>query len=202
MALELSLMKTFFFININPKSILKSKTIDEAIDKICDNIENLDDDSFNDELSLIRNELYEIKKSNEKEHDETLEISVISKMFHKFHNAIAHKQGLPKDENLKLSENFLSILGLENINFENQDTMINTFKNNDISIVYKEHTFNELKLEIINSDLDNERLSHRIYTVVHNLDIFIKQESEKINSFLSDWTWTLHFLFNFIYQWL
>jgi len=107
-------------------------------------------------------------------------------MFHKFHNAIAHKQGLPKDENLKLSENFLSILGLENINFENQDTMINTFKNNDISIVYKEHTFNELKLEIINSDPDNERLSHRIYTVVHNLDIFIKQESEKINLFLSD----------------
>jgi len=34
MALELSLMKTFFFININPKSILKSKTLDEAIDKI------------------------------------------------------------------------------------------------------------------------------------------------------------------------
>ena len=53
-------------------------------------------------------------------------------------------------------------------------------------LYHKEYIFNGLKLEIINSDPENERLSHRIYTVVHNLDIFIKQESKKINSFTSD----------------
>jgi len=176
----------FFSSEISPKSILESETLDEAIDKICDGIENLDDDNFNDELSEIRNELYEIKKSNDIEYEETGETSVNSEMVHKFHNAIAHKQGLPIDDDVKISENFLSVPGLKNIDFETPDSMINTFKNKDISIEDKEYIFNGLKLEIINSDPENERLSHRIYSVVHNLDIFIKQESQKINSFTSD----------------
>ena len=176
-----------FSSEINPMTILESETIDEAVEKLYNGIEALDDDSFKDELIKIRNELNEIKEVNDIELEKNGEPSLNSEVVHKLYNSVTSKQGLPIDENVKPSENFLSVPGLENIDFENPDTMINTFKNKDISIKDKEYIFNGLKLEIINSDPENERLSHRIYTVVHNLDIFIKQESKKkINSFTSD----------------
>ena len=160
-------------------TILESETIDEAVEKLYNGIEALDDDSFKDELIKIRNELNEIKEVNDIELEKNGEPSLNSEVVHKLYNSVTSKQGLPIDENVKPSENFLSVPGLENIDFENPDTMINTFKNKDISIKDKEYIFNGLKLEIINSDPENERLSHRIYTVVHNLDIFIKKENKK-----------------------
>jgi len=182
-----------FTSEIDPKSILESDNLMEGIQKMRDEIQNLDIDSldedkqneYNEKLYDITNELKEIKDANDHEYKIKGIPSLNSEAVHILYNACASKQGIETDDNILPSENYLSVPELENIDGENENNklIINNLQSRDISIKGKNYIFKGLENHIIYSDGDN--LDDTTYSIISSLEEFIRKESLNIEGLQS-----------------
>ena len=182
-----------FSSEINPMTILESDNLMDGIEKISDEIKNLNIDSldedkqidFNEKIKEITNDLGEIKKINDYEYETNGEPSLNSETVHILFNACASKQGMDVDENIIPSENYLSVPELENLNSENEENgiIINHLKNSETSIEGKNYIFKGIENHIIYSD--NNNLDDVTYSIISELEEFIRTESLNIEGLQS-----------------
>jgi len=183
-----------FSSEIDPMTILESETIEEGIDKICEGIESIDIDSLdedkqnelNTKINEIMNDLEELKAINQEEYEKTGEPSINSQIVHVFYNSVAKKQGKEIDDSdFTYSEIYLSVPELENINNEEDyNDIVDTLKNNDVSIEAKRYIFKGIENTIIHSE--GEYLDDRIFMAISDLETYIRKESsyvEHVNSY-------------------
>ncbi|OUM58748.1 hypothetical protein PIROE2DRAFT_64209 [Piromyces sp. E2] len=167
---------------IDHKSIASdSINLNDAIDKLCEKINSLDE-SYNNELTKIFNDINELHSINNNEYRINNELSVNSEIVHKLHNSLAKKLGIQisLDENIPKSENVLRITELER--FENSD-IINIINDDTISVENKKYIFKGLENEIKNSE--GNTLNIELYNTINSIKEVIEDKAKQIKEFSS-----------------
>ena len=135
---------------INPNIIVScSVYIKDAIDKLVEKIQSLDN-SYNNELIDIYNNLSELYSINDMKYGLNQKTSINSELVHKLYNAVSEKLAIDNslDENIKPSDNSLKVPGLERVENAN---LINTIKDNSVSNEDKMYILKGMEHQINNS---------------------------------------------------